>query len=69
MGGPSVSHASSRRRLRQHTSVALATCERRWGAWRGGGRECGGGGMASAWGGGGGCEREGGRAREGVGVR
>ena len=36
----------------------------------GGGRGCGGGGTASAWGGGGGgCGREGGRAREGVGVR
>ena len=61
MRDPSVSHAPFCRRLRQHTSVALATCERGWGAWMGGGSECGGGGTASAWGGGG--------AHEGVRVR
>ena len=66
MGGPLVSHTSSRRRLRQLTSVALATCERCGG--RGG--AVGASEAAGAWRvrGGGGGERVGGRAREGPGV-
>ena len=52
MGGPLVSPASARRRLRKPTSVASATCEEGEGVWRGGGAWCAsgeGGGLWAGW--------------------